>query len=95
MSSPKLHVSSGCGEEMVDFGFKEIVNSFEKYKLEDKFEIFNVCTDIKHNFDKKFGGKWSVIIYNTNYGNSTIDATAEYMKFVFRNYEIKIIKTGY
>ena len=95
MSSPILQVSSGCEAEIVDFGFKEIVNSFEKYKLEDKFAIFNVCTDIKNNFDKKFGGKWSVIIYNTNYGNSTIDATAEYMKFVFRNYEIKIIKTGY
>ena len=95
MSVPILTAVSGCLKEMVDFGFKEIVNSYEKHKLEDNFAIFNVCSDIKNNFDKKFDGKWSVIIYNKNYGNSSIDATAEYMKFDFRNYEIKIIKTGY
>ena len=93
MSYPIIRVSSGCSREMVDSGSKAISDSHEKYKFEEKFAIFNACTYIKNTFNKKYGGKWNVVIYNENYGNSSIDA-AIYLKYSFLEYEIKIFQTS-
>ena len=93
MSYPIIRTSSGCSQEMVDSGSKAISDSHEKYKFEEKFAIFNACTDIKNTFNKKYWGKWNVVIYNENYGNSSIDA-AIYLKYSFLEYEIKIFQTS-
>ena len=93
MEYPIIRSTIGCYGDMVDFGSEKIADSYKKYKFDDKFEIFNACTDIKNNFNKKYFEKWNVVIYNENYGNSSIDA-GQYLKYIFKNYEIKIFKTS-
>ena len=94
MSYPIIRSTSGCSREMVDSGSQAISDSYKRYKFDEKLAIFNACTDIKNYFSEKYGGKWSVIIYNENYGNSSIDADL-YLKYSFKEYEIKIFRTKF
>ena len=93
MSYPIIRTTVGCTQYMIDIGEKAISDSYSKYKFDEKLNIFNACNDIKNTFVEKFGGKWSVAIYNEKYGNSTIDAN-NYLKYTFKEYEIKIFKTS-